>query len=72
MVYNAFAVSALLLLAIFDADGATSTALSVLGIRALECDNISYLVLIALSLATVLSPEVVDQAKARGAQLSSP
>jgi single-stranded-DNA-specific exonuclease len=28
----------------FDADGATSTALSVLSLRALGCDNVTYLV----------------------------
>ncbi|EHE5992174.1 single-stranded-DNA-specific exonuclease RecJ [Salmonella enterica] len=53
----------------FDADGATSTALSVLGMRALGCDNISYLVPNRFEDGYGLSPEVVDQAKARGAQL---
>jgi single-stranded-DNA-specific exonuclease len=53
----------------FDADGATSTALSVLGMRALGCDNISYLVPNRFDDGYGLSPEVVDQAHARGAQL---
>ncbi|HDJ2741242.1 TPA: single-stranded-DNA-specific exonuclease RecJ [Salmonella bongori] len=53
----------------FDADGATSTALSVLGMRALGCDNISYLVPNRFEDGYGLSPEVVDQARARGAQL---
>ncbi|EDP8644608.1 single-stranded-DNA-specific exonuclease RecJ [Salmonella bongori] len=53
----------------FDADGATSTALSVLGMRALGCDNISYLVPNRFEDGYGLSPEVVDQARARGAHL---
>ncbi|AGR60236.1 TPA: single-stranded-DNA-specific exonuclease RecJ [Salmonella bongori] len=53
----------------FDADGATSTALSVLGMRALGCDNISYLVPNRFEDGYGLSPEVVDQARTRGAQL---
>ncbi|MDI5303776.1 hypothetical protein MJN76_30110, partial [Salmonella enterica subsp. enterica serovar Anatum] len=42
--------------------------LSVLGMRALGCDNISYLVPNRFEDGYGLSPEVVDQAKARGAQ----
>lgn len=53
----------------FDADGATSTALSVLALRALGCDNVSYLVPNRFDDGYGLSPEVVDQAHARGAQL---
>lgn len=53
----------------FDADGATSTALSVLGMRSLGCDNISYLVPNRFEDGYGLSPEVVDQVHARGAQL---
>lgn len=53
----------------FDADGATSTALSVLGMRSLGCENISYLVPNRFEDGYGLSPEVVDQAHARGAQL---
>lgn len=53
----------------FDADGATSTALSVLALRLLGCDNVSYLVPNRFDDGYGLSPEVVDQAHARGAQL---
>lgn len=53
----------------FDADGATSTALSVLGLRSLGCQNISYLVPNRFEDGYGLSPEVVDQAHARGAQI---
>lgn len=53
----------------FDADGATSTALSVLALRSLGCDNVSYLVPNRFDDGYGLSPEVVDQAHARGAQL---
>lgn len=53
----------------FDADGATSTALTVLSLRALGCDNVTYLVPNRFEDGYGLSPEVVDQAKARGAQM---
>ena len=53
----------------FDTDGATSTALSVLALRSLGCDNVSYLVPNRFDDGYGLSPEVVDQAHARGAQL---
>jgi single-stranded-DNA-specific exonuclease len=53
----------------FDADGATSTALSVLSLRALGCDNVTYLVPNRFEDGYGLSPEVVDQAHARGAQM---
>ncbi len=53
----------------FDADGATSTALSVLAMRSLGCSNIDYLVPNRFEDGYGLSPEVVDQAHARGAQL---
>jgi single-stranded-DNA-specific exonuclease len=53
----------------FDADGATSTALSVLALRALGGTNIAYLVPNRFEDGYGLSPEVVDQAHARGAQL---
>lgn len=53
----------------FDADGATSTALSVLALRALGGNNIAYLVPNRFEDGYGLSPEVVDQAHARGAQL---
>ncbi|ECO5900792.1 TPA: single-stranded-DNA-specific exonuclease RecJ [Salmonella enterica] len=70
ILYNAFREGTrIIVVGDFDADGATSTALSVLGMRALGCDNISYLVLNRFEDGYGLSPEVVDQAKARGAQL---
>lgn len=53
----------------FDADGATSTALSVLSLRAMGCHNIEYLVPNRFEDGYGLSPEVVDQAHARGAQM---
>lgn len=53
----------------FDADGATSTALSVLGLRALGGKRVSYLVPNRFEDGYGLSPEVVDQAHAHGAQL---
>lgn len=70
ILYNAFREDIrIIVVGDFDADGATSTALSVLGMRALGCDNISYLVPNRFEDGYGLSPEVVDQAKARGAQL---
>lgn len=70
ILYNAFREGIrIIVIGDFDADGATSTALSVLGMRALGCDNISYLVPNRFEDGYGLSPEVVDQAKARGAQL---
>lgn len=70
ILYNAFHEGIrIIVVGDFDADGATSTALSVLGMRALGCDNISYLVPNRFEDGYGLSPEVVDQAKARGAQL---
>ncbi|EAO0536671.1 single-stranded-DNA-specific exonuclease RecJ [Salmonella enterica subsp. enterica serovar Typhimurium] len=70
ILYNAFREGTrIIVVGDFDADGATSTALSVLGMHALGCDNISYLVPNRFEDGYGLSPEVVDQAKARGAQL---
>ncbi|EAQ9227195.1 single-stranded-DNA-specific exonuclease RecJ [Salmonella enterica] len=70
ILYNAFREGTrIIVVGDFDADGATSTALSVLGMRALGCDNISYLVPNRFEDGYGLSPEVVDQAKAHGAQL---
>ncbi|ENA9114626.1 single-stranded-DNA-specific exonuclease RecJ [Salmonella enterica subsp. enterica serovar Mbandaka] len=70
ILYNAFREGTrIIVVGDFDADGATSTALSVLGMRALGCDNISYLVPNRFEDGYGLSPEVVDQAKARDAQL---
>lgn len=53
----------------FDADGATSTALSVLALRSMGGANVSYLVPNRFEDGYGLSPEVVEQAHARGAQL---
>ncbi|TKU73738.1 single-stranded-DNA-specific exonuclease RecJ [Citrobacter sp. wls710] len=53
----------------FDADGATSTALSVLALRSMGCDTVEYLVPNRFEDGYGLSPEVVDQAHARGAQM---
>ncbi|MBM7343585.1 single-stranded-DNA-specific exonuclease RecJ [Pantoea coffeiphila] len=53
----------------FDADGATSTALTVLALRAMGGRNIKYLVPNRFDDGYGLSPEVVEQAAARGAQL---
>ncbi|MBC1188730.1 single-stranded-DNA-specific exonuclease RecJ [Kluyvera sichuanensis] len=53
----------------FDADGATSTALSVLALRAMGCHNVEYLVPNRFEDGYGLSPEVVEQAHARGAQM---
>ncbi|HHR0588340.1 TPA: single-stranded-DNA-specific exonuclease RecJ [Klebsiella oxytoca] len=53
----------------FDVDGATSTALSVLALRGLGYGNVSYLVPNRFEDGYGLSPEVVDQAHARGAQM---
>lgn len=70
ILYNAFREGTrIVVVGDFDADGATSTALSVLGMRSLGCNNISYLVPNRFEDGYGLSPEVVDQAHARGAQL---
>ncbi len=53
----------------FDADGATSTALTVLSLRSMGCDSVKYLVPNRFEDGYGLSPEVVEQAAARGAQL---
>ena len=53
----------------FDADGATSTALSVLALRSMGGRNIQYLVPNRFEDGYGLSPEVVEQAAARGAEL---
>lgn len=53
----------------FDADGATSTALSVLALRALGAKNVAYLVPNRFEQGYGLSPEVVDLAQAQGAEL---
>ena len=53
----------------FDADGATSTALTVLALRSMGGRNIKYLVPNRFDDGYGLSPEVVEQAAARSAQL---
>ncbi|NTZ51555.1 single-stranded-DNA-specific exonuclease RecJ [Citrobacter gillenii] len=70
ILYNAFREGTrIIVVGDFDADGATSTALSILAMRALGCNNIDYLVPNRFEDGYGLSPEVVDQAHARGAQL---
>ncbi|PMJ91255.1 single-stranded-DNA-specific exonuclease RecJ [Vibrio sp. 10N.261.55.A7] len=53
----------------FDADGATSSALSVLALRMLGSSNVDYLVPNRFEDGYGLSPEVVDQAIALGAEV---
>ncbi|MGF1725963.1 single-stranded-DNA-specific exonuclease RecJ [Photobacterium nomapromontoriensis] len=53
----------------FDADGATSSALSVLALRMLGSRNVDYLVPNRFDDGYGLSPEVVEQAVSRGAEL---
>lgn len=70
ILYNAFRDGlCIIVVGDFDADGATSTALSVLALRRLGGANVSYLVPNRFEDGYGLSPEVVDQARARGAQL---
>ncbi|MDX2320188.1 MAG: single-stranded-DNA-specific exonuclease RecJ [Moritella sp.] len=53
----------------FDADGATSTALSMLGFKMLGYRNVDFLVPNRFEFGYGLSPEIVDLAAANGAQL---
>ncbi|AUX94630.1 single-stranded-DNA-specific exonuclease RecJ [Mixta gaviniae] len=53
----------------FDADGATSTALTVLALRSMGGRHVQYLVPNRFDDGYGLSPEVVEQAAARGAEL---
>lgn len=53
----------------FDADGATSTALAVLALRSMGGSDVNYLVPNRFEDGYGLSPEVVEQAAARGAEL---
>ncbi|NIF34202.1 single-stranded-DNA-specific exonuclease RecJ [Enterobacter sp. Cy-643] len=70
MLYNAFREGLrIIVVGDFDADGATSTALSVLALRSMGAENIGYLVPNRFEDGYGLSPEVVDQAHARGAQV---
>ncbi|MGQ3563387.1 single-stranded-DNA-specific exonuclease RecJ, partial [Acinetobacter baumannii] len=52
----------------FDADGATSTALTVLALRSMGGASVDYLVPNRFEDGYGLSPEVVEQAAARGAE----
>ncbi|WP_300002808.1 single-stranded-DNA-specific exonuclease RecJ [uncultured Cedecea sp.] len=53
----------------FDADGATSTALSILALRGMGCINLDYLVPNRFDDGYGLSPEVVNQAHSKGAEI---
>lgn len=53
----------------FDADGATSTALTLLSLRSMGCGTLDYLVPNRFEDGYGLSPEVVEQAASRGAEL---
>lgn len=53
----------------FDADGATSSALSVTAFRMMGCTNVDYLVPNRFDDGYGLSPEVVEQAAVKGAEL---
>ena len=53
----------------FDADGATSTALMVLALRQMGCGQVDFLVPNRFEDGYGLSPEVVEQARARGADI---
>jgi single-stranded-DNA-specific exonuclease len=53
----------------YDADGATSVALLVSGLRALGANNVSYMVPDRFRLGYGLSPEIVDLAKANKPEL---
>ncbi|HIF9216632.1 TPA: single-stranded-DNA-specific exonuclease RecJ [Photobacterium damselae] len=53
----------------FDADGATSSALSVLAFKMLGCQNVDYLVPNRFDDGYGLSPEVVDQALDKGVEV---
>jgi single-stranded-DNA-specific exonuclease len=52
----------------FDADGATSTAVAVLGLRALGAQNVQFLVPNRFQFGYGLTPPIVDLALAQGAQ----
>ncbi|MBB1313934.1 single-stranded-DNA-specific exonuclease RecJ [Aliivibrio sp. SR45-2] len=53
----------------FDVDGATSSALSVMAFRMMGSNNVDYLVPNRFEDGYGLSPDVVDQAKAMGAEI---
>jgi single-stranded-DNA-specific exonuclease len=70
LLYNALLSSSkIVVVGDFDADGATSTALSLLAFRALGFTNIDYLVPNRFDYGYGLTPETVDLAIAKGAKL---
>ncbi|PKG39220.1 single-stranded-DNA-specific exonuclease RecJ [Psychromonas sp. Urea-02u-13] len=70
LLYNALLSSTkIVVVGDFDADGATSTALSMLAFRALGFTNIDYLVPNRFDYGYGLTPETVDLAIAKGAKL---
>lgn len=70
MLYNAFREGLrIIVVGDFDADGATSTALSVLALRSMGAENVGYLAPNRFEDGYGLSPEVIDQAHALGAQM---
>lgn len=70
MLYRAFCENhRIIVVGDFDADGATSTALSVLALRSMGATNIGYLVPNRFEDGYGLSPEVVDQAHNHGARM---
>ena len=76
MLYNAFREGLrIIVVGDFDADGATSTALSVLALRSMGAENIGYLVPNRFEDGYGLSPEVVDgnaQSARFGLMMASP
>lgn len=70
LLYQAYlARKKIIIIGDFDADGATSTALSVLSLRALGFQNIDYLIPNRFDYGYGLSPEIVDLAAQQGADL---
>ena len=70
LLYNALTTSKkLVVVGDFDADGATSTALSMLALKALGFTNIDYLVPNRFDYGYGLTPETVDLAIGKGAQI---
>lgn len=70
LLYQAFLKqSKVLVVGDFDADGATSTAVSILSLRALGFNHVEYLIPNRFDYGYGLSPEVVDLAIEQGAQL---
>ena len=70
LLYSALSTSKkLVVVGDFDADGATSTALSILALKSLGFINIDYLVPNRFDYGYGLTPETVDLAIAKGAQI---